>query len=132
MKRIGIAAAVFTFVTVSLANAADIAATPNENTRVTMLKSGDMMVRAASQTAAIDLHFAHAERIDFGMANELDIIKDNGILLRYRPDAYQMVNGKLKPVAVIYKLNGNDHVTMKFGKFDKDEPIIVHHGAATI
>jgi hypothetical protein len=132
MKRIGIAAAVFTFVTVGLASAADIVTTPDGNTKVTMLKAGDMMIRAASQPAAIELHFANTERIDFGMAGELDIIKTNGSLVRYKPDVYQMVHGKLKPVAVIYKMNGNDRVTMKFNKFDKDAPLIVHHGSAVI
>jgi hypothetical protein len=132
MKRIGIAAAVFTFVTVSLANAADIVTTPDGNTKVTMLKAGDMMIQATSQPAAIELHFANAERVDFGLGGELDIIKTNGSLVRYKPDVYQMVNGKLKPVGVSYKMNGNDRVTMKFSKFNKDAPLIVHHASATI
>ena len=132
MKRIGIAAVVLTFVAVSLASAADVVTTPDGNAKVTMLKAGDMMIRAASQSAAIELHFANAERIDFGLAGELDVIKTNGSLVRYKPDVYQMVNGKLKPVAVIYKMNGGDRVTMKFGKFDKDAPLIVHHASATI
>jgi hypothetical protein len=131
MKRIGIAAAVFAFVTVSLASAADIVTSTDGNTKVTMLNTRDLMVRAASQPAAIELHFAKAERIDYGSAGELDIFTANGEL-HYKPDVYQMVHGKLKPVSVIYKMNGKDRVTMKFGKFDKDVPLIVHHGAATI
>jgi hypothetical protein len=131
MKRIGIAA-VFAFVTVSLANAADIVTPSDGNTKVTMLNARDMMIRAASQPAAIELHFANADRIDFGPAGELEIIKTNGSLVHYKPDVYQMVNGKLKPVSVIYKMNGRDRVTMKFGKFDTDSPLIVHRGAATL
>lgn len=132
MKSIAIAAAVFTFAAVSFAGAADVVATTDGNTKVTMLNARDMMVQATSAPASVDLHFAGAERIDFGSAGELTIIKNNGRLVRYRPDAYQMIGGKLKPVGLTYKMNGKDRVTMKFGKFDKESPLIIHHGAATL
>ena len=116
-----------------LASAADIVTTANDrNTKVTMLNDRDLMIQAASESAAIQLHFNGADRIEFGMAGELIVMKSNGGLVRYRPDVYQMIKGKLHPVTVSYRLAGKDRVTMNFEKFDKSKPVIVRRGAATL
>ena len=99
---------------------------------VTMLNSRDMMIQPASDTATVQLHFAGADRIDFGVAGELYVIRTNGARVRYRPDVYQMVHGKMRMVAVNYTLVGHDRVTMNFGKFDRSLPVILRRGASTL
>jgi hypothetical protein len=123
--------AVFALLTASLANAAEVATTADANTKVTRINERDLMVQCAAETASIQIHFAGAERIDYGLFGELSVFKADGHV-HYRPDVYQLIDGKVKRVRVSYKLNGTDRATMNFSKFRKDAPLIIHMGAVTI
>jgi len=125
-------AVVFALVTVSLASAAVVVTTADANTKITRLNERDVMVQCAAETATIQVHFAGAERIDHGSLGELLIYKAGGGRAHYRPDVYQLIDGKVKPVRISYKLNGADRATINFGKFNKDAPLILRMGAGTL
>jgi hypothetical protein len=136
MNNVRIAAAALVgalaLATGTLAKAADVVTTPEAKTRVTLLNSRDMMIQADSESASVELHFAGADRIDYGLAGELSIIKNNGNIVRYRPNAYQVINGKVHPVTVQYKMEGKDRVKVSLRKFDKSAPVILQRGATVL
>jgi len=125
-------AVVFALVTMNLASAAEVVTTADANTKVTRLNELDLMVQCAAETASIRVHFAGAERIDYGSLGELLIFKARGGRAHYHPDVYQLIDGKVKSVSISYKLNGADRATINFGKFKKDAPVILRRGAATL
>jgi hypothetical protein len=43
-----------------------------------------------------------------------------------------MINGKVRPVVLSYKLDGADRVTVTFVNYDKTAPVILKRGAATM
>src|SRR5579863_296693 len=90
---------------------------------VTPLNSRDLMIETVSGAATVQLHFAGAEHIDFGLPGELLIMR-HGLREHYRPEAYQMINGKMRPVSISYRHIGSDRVTVNFVKFDPSAPII--------
>jgi hypothetical protein len=124
-------AAVFTLVLASLASAAEVVTTAGANTKITWLNELDIMVQCAAETGSIQLHFTGAERIDYGTSGDLLVFKGGGGRAHYRPDIYQLIDGKVKSVRVSYKLNGPDRATMNFDKFKKEAPVILRRGAAT-
>ena len=136
MNRISLAPAALivgaAFAAAIPASAADIVATAAPQTVVTMLNDRDLMIQTADASAAVQLHFAGTDRIEFGDAGELLVMKSSGGRARYRPDVYQMIDGKFKRVIVSYKLDGGNRVTMRFGKFDSSAPVYVRRGAATM
>ena len=98
---------------------------------VTTVNSRDLMIQGASETAPIQLHFAGAERLEVVSPGELSVIR-HGSRQHYRPDAYQIINGKARHLRVSYTFNGGDRVTLKFGDFDNSAPIFLRDGAATL
>ena len=116
----------------SPAKAAEVVTTTASQATITMLNAHDMMIQAGSETANVELHFAGADLIQFGVAGELFVTNAKGNRMRYRPDVYQMIHGKMHPVAISYKMDGKDRVKVHFGKFDKSAPVILRRGAATL
>jgi hypothetical protein len=98
---------------------------------VIRLNSRDVMIEGVSETARVQLHFAGAERLDPGGPGELLVIV-HGSRQHYRPEAYQIINGKMRSVALRYKLDGGDRVTLNFGDFDSSAPIYLRGGASTM
>jgi hypothetical protein len=132
--KIEIAAAVITgilsLIPGSPALAADIAGTSSPAS-VSKVNSRDLIIRGASETAPIQLHFAGAQGIEFGFPGELWVMR-HGSRQHYRPDAYQIVNGKERHLTVSYTLSGRDRVTVNFEKFDNSAPIFLRDGASTL
>jgi hypothetical protein len=95
------------------------------------VNSRDLMIQGASRTAPVELHFAGAERLELAAPGELSVIR-HGSRQRYRPDAYQIINGKARHLTINYKLNGADRVTVSFGNFDNSAPIFLRDGASTL
>jgi hypothetical protein len=106
-------------------------ASPALATTVSRLNSRDLMIQGASETAKVELHFTGAERLELGAPGEL-VVNRRGSLKHYRPDAYQIVNGKARHLTISYKLNGADRVTVNFGNFDNSAPIFLRDGASTM
>jgi hypothetical protein len=98
---------------------------------VSTVNSRDVVIQGASETVPVQLHFAGAERIEFGRPGEL-IVMRHGSRQHYRPEAYQIIDGKWRPLAVGYTLNGGDRVIVKFGNFDNSAPIFLRYGAVTV
>jgi hypothetical protein len=97
---------------------------------VSRLNSRDLMVQGASETATIQLEFTDAERLEPGALGEL-LVTRHGSRQHYRPDVYQIVNGKTRRLWVSYKPSGGDRVTVNFGDFDHGAPIFLRDGAST-
>lgn len=98
---------------------------------VSTVNSRDLMIQGASETAPVQLHFAGAERLEIVAPGELSVMR-HGSRQRYRPDAYQIINGKARHLTVSYALNGGDRVTVDFGNFDRNAPIFLRDGASTL
>jgi hypothetical protein len=98
---------------------------------VSTVNSRDLVIQGVSETARVQLHFAGAERLEFAAPGELCVIR-HGSRQRYRPDAYQIVNGKARHLTVSYTFNASDRVTVNFGNFDNSAPIFLRDGASTL
>jgi hypothetical protein len=94
------------------------------------VNSRDLIVQGEAETAPVQLHFGGAERIDLGRPGELIVIR-HGSRQHYRPDAYQIIDGKWRPLTVGYTVNGADRVTVNFGNFDDSAPVYLRYGAVT-
>ena len=136
MMKNGIATAVLTgllaVMTGSAARAADIVTAVGSANKVSVRNNRDLIVAPGLGEGELQLHFAGADRIDFGVAGELSIVRIGGGLAHYRPEAYQMIDGKVQAVVMSYKVEGKDRVTVKFGNHDNSAPVIVKRGAATL
>jgi hypothetical protein len=98
---------------------------------VSRANSPDLVIQGASKNVPVQLHFGGAERIDFGKPGELIVIR-HGLRQHYRPDVYQVIDGKWRPVAVSYRLSGGDLVTVNFGSLDNSAPVFLRNGAVTL
>ena len=98
---------------------------------VSTVNSRDLRIQGASETAPVQLHFAGAERIELVGPGELIVLR-HGSRQHYRPDAYQIINGKARHLTVGYTVNGGDRVTVNFGNFDNTAPIFLRDGASTL
>ena len=97
---------------------------------ISTVNSRDLIIQGASETVPVQLHFGGAERIDFGRPGEL-IVMRHGSRQHYRPEAYQIIDGKWRPLTLGYTLNGGDRVTVNFGNFDNSAPVFLRYGAVT-
>ena len=98
---------------------------------VTMLNARDLMIKGASEAAPIQLRFAGAERLEPGTASGELLVTRHGWREHYRPEVYQIVNGKERRLTVSYTLSGDDRVTVNFGNYDNGAPIFLRGGATT-
>jgi hypothetical protein len=133
--KIQIATAVVSGILSMIPGSALVAA-PIANTSVaasvSTVNSRDLVIQGVSETAPVQLHFAGAERLELGMPGELCVIRHGSRREHYRPDAYQIINGKARHLTVSYKLEGGDRVTVHFGNADSGAPIFLRDGAATL
>ena len=97
---------------------------------ISTVNSRDLIIQGALETVPVQLHFGGAERIDFGRPGEL-IVMRHGSRQHYRPEAYQIIDGKWRPLTVGYTINGGDRVTVNFGNFDNSAPVFLRYGAVT-
>lgn len=90
----------------------------------------DFVVMPGTGSDTLRLHFSGAERLhrDFP-GGGLIVFQAGGGRMHYRPDAYQLINGKLKAVAVDFLIDGKDEATVQFGKIDKSAPVFLKRGA---
>jgi len=91
--------------------------------------NSDLVVMPGAGAGAVRLHFSGAERLHNDFKGGLTIIKDNTGLMHYRPEAYQVVNGKFRTVEVHFRIEGKDEATVVFSKTDPGVPIVVRWGA---
>ena len=121
-----VVAGIMTLATCSAAFAADVNLSSGSGAKT---NSSDVMVMPGTDSQPLRLHFSGAERLHHELGG-LTVFQTNGERMHYRPDAYQVINGKHKPVEVNLHIEGNDQVTVEFGKVDKSAPVILKRGAA--
>ena len=97
---------------------------------ISTVNSRDLIIQGALETVPVQLHFGGAERIELGRPGEL-IVMRHGSRQHYRPEAYQIIDGKWRPLTVGYTINGGDRVTVNFGNFDNSAPVFLRYGAVT-
>src|ERR1700734_3191803 len=78
---------------------------------ISTVNSRDLIIQGALETVPVQLHFGGAERIELGRPGELIVLR-HGSRQHYRPDVYQIIDGKWRPLTVSYTLNGGDRVTV--------------------
>jgi hypothetical protein len=120
---------ILSFISGSPAVAANVANT-SASGAISTVNSRDLIIEGEAETAPVQIHFTGAERVELGRPGELFVMR-HGVRQHYRPQAYQIVNGKWRPLSVGYSVNGCDTATLTFGRFDASAPIYVRYGAAT-
>lgn len=85
----------------------------------------DLVVEAGTDPKSVELHFAGAQKVEFGEAGGLRITRANGSIWHYKPQVYQLVNGKRHYVVVGFHFIGKDRVALRPGRFDTSAPLVV-------
>jgi hypothetical protein len=140
MKNTSIAAAVLmgimTLATGTYALAADMDTAGSVRREVSVMSGSavtthgsDLTVMPGADSAALQLHFSGSERIERNFPGGLTIFKAHNLRMNYKPNAYQVINGKIKTVELQFRIDDMDHATIEFGKMDKSAPVIVKWGA---
>ena len=120
-----VAAGVMTLATGTYAHAAALnpASGPTLKTN-----PSDVVVAPGTGSDSVRLHFSGAQLLYRNSPGELTVFKANGGLMHYRPDAYQLINGKIKHVDVNLRIEGRDNATVEFGSMDSNAPVILKWG----
>ena len=130
MNKTSIAAAavmgIMTLATGSYALASESNQAPGS---VVKTNGSDVMLAPGAGSNTLRLHFVGAEIITHEAHGGLMIVKARGQLLHYRPDAYQLINGKIKPVEVHFVIEGKDLAVVQFGQIDENAPVVLKRGA---
>jgi hypothetical protein len=121
-----VAVGIMTLATGTNALASEMNLTAGSTLRTT---GSDVVVMPGTASNELQLHFSGAERLHNEFHGGLTVFEAAGGRMYYRPDAYQLINGKRKPVEVSFHIDGKDLVTVQFGKTDKSAPIILERGA---
>jgi hypothetical protein len=85
----------------------------------------DYVIQPGTDPATVQLHFAGAQRVSFSGTGALEIVNQDGHAWRYRPEVYQVVNGKRKLLSVGFSFMGPDRVALRLSKYDPSAPLIV-------
>jgi hypothetical protein len=120
-----VAIGIMTLVTGTYALGASRNATPSA---VATTNGSDVTLMPGTGTT-LRLHFSGVEIITHDSHGGLMILKARGQMLHYRPEAYQVINGEIKPVEVNFRIEGMDQVVVQFGNIDKNAPVILKQGA---
>jgi hypothetical protein len=85
----------------------------------------DLVIQPGTDPSSVQLHFAGAQRVTYSRTGVLEIVNTDGHAWHYRPEVYQIVNGKRKLVSVAFGFVGRDRVTLRLTRYDPSEPLIV-------
>ncbi len=86
----------------------------------------DLIIEPGTDPSSVQLHFADAERIGYSGTGSLEIVSKDGHAWHYRPQVYQVVNGKRKTLTVTFSFIGHDRVGLKvLGNYDPSAPLVV-------
>jgi hypothetical protein len=80
---------------------------------------------AAESGNSVELHFAGAERISQNGTGGLDIVKADGSVFHYRPQVYQVVNGKRRDLMPGYHVVDKDRVELLMRNVDPSAAVVV-------
>jgi hypothetical protein len=85
----------------------------------------NLVIEPGTDPSSVQLHFAGAERVSYVFSGTLEIMNSDGEVWRYRPQVYQVVNGRQKTVPVSFSFIGRDRVSLHVSRFDASAPLIV-------
>jgi hypothetical protein len=83
------------------------------------------VIEAGTDPSALTLHFPGASKVSNAFPGGLEILNGGGAMWHYRPQVYQIVNGKRREVAATFRVTGKDSVVLVVGKIDKTADLIV-------
>jgi hypothetical protein len=85
----------------------------------------DMVIEPGADPSELQMHFAGAERVTPNATGNLDIVKADGTVWHYKPQIYQVVNGKQRPVAIGYHILDKDRVSLKVQKLEPGASLVI-------
>jgi hypothetical protein len=94
-------------------------------TRVGQPSVQDMVIEPGADPSELQLHFAGAERVTRNASGNLDIVKKDGSMWHYKPEVYQVVNGKRKPVVAGFRILDKDRVSLRVDHADPSAAIVI-------
>jgi hypothetical protein len=80
----------------------------------------------ATNNGSVELHFAGAERVSQNGKGGLDVFKADGSVWHYRPNVYQVVNGKRRSVLPNYHIVDRDRVELQMKNADPSAAVVVN------
>jgi hypothetical protein len=91
------------------------------------------VIEPGTDPSSVQLHFAGAQHVRYSGTGELEIVNTDGHAWHYRPEVYQIVNGKRKLLLVGFSFVGRDRVALHLDKYDPSVPLVLTpvSGAAT-
>ena len=81
------------------------------------------VIATAAPDEKLVLHFERAARISMDGSGRLEVIDTDGMIRRYRPSLFQIIDGKRKVVAYSCHVVGADHVELKAVHPDPSAPL---------
>jgi hypothetical protein len=121
-----VAAGMLTLATGTYAHGAEIS--PTEGAAVKTMNS-DIVVMPGTGSDTLRLRFSGADLLHQEFHGGLTVYEASGGRMHYRPEAYQLINGKRRSVEVHFQIEGKDQATVRFGKADRNAPVILERGA---
>lgn len=85
----------------------------------------EVVIEAGTDPSALELKFPGAQKVTFESVGTLLVTNHDGSIWRYKPDVYQMVDGKRKQVLFGFHFVGNDRVSLKVNKLNRTAPLVV-------
>jgi hypothetical protein len=73
----------------------------------------------------MQLHFAGAERVTQNAKGGVDVIKGDGSIEHFRPEVYQIVNGKRKAVLPAFHIVSKDRVELELRNVDPAAEVVL-------
>jgi hypothetical protein len=85
----------------------------------------DVVIQPGTDPSVLELRFAGADRINVESVGTLLIVNKDGSVWRYKPDVYQLVDGKRKSKIFAFHFIGKDRVSLKIEKLNPSAPVVV-------
>jgi hypothetical protein len=124
-KRLFFPVSIFTLLAIGTITSAIAASGVDSQDRGHGPSRHELVIQPGTDPSTVQLHFVGAQRVTFSGVGSLQIIKADGGIWKYKPQVYQMVNGKRRDVPVTFSTVGRDRVALRVHKFDSSEPLMV-------
>jgi hypothetical protein len=85
----------------------------------------DFVVAPGADPTAIRLQIDSRGRLKIAQDGSLQVDSPGGVFTFHRPDIYQVVNGKKRPVEGSFSLKANNEVGFRLAAYDRRLPIVI-------
>ncbi len=85
----------------------------------------DVIIEPWTDISSVVLHFQGARKVSRGLAGMLEVTNADGGISRYRPVAYQTVNGKRKYLVPEFRIVDKDRATVRVNQADPSLPLVI-------